>query len=213
MSGHQERRRKARPRNIPKGDRKAYIRASFSSQPIPWTFLSESLSLLNWSLDCSSWRKILAYPSVSSRCLIGTRDFWIGPWTKSPHFFCSSHSPCSLQGEILSCPHRLVPSVGKRLFINIGSAMPRWWINSTISRKLSGLEFRVVSCRFQVSFTGCVCPWRTWVQSRWCFFWAGVLPGFPSRTLAKPSSLRIIGFRTSNSSLINWSFQLSGSHF
>ncbi len=33
---------------------------------------------------------------------------------------------CSLQGEILSCPHRLVPSVGKRLFINIGSAMPRW---------------------------------------------------------------------------------------
>lgn len=61
-------------RGCPKGDRKAYIRASFSSQPIPWTFLSESLSLLNWSLDCSSWRKILAYPSKSSsvRVVVGS---------------------------------------------------------------------------------------------------------------------------------------------
>lgn len=95
-------------RGCPKGDRKAYIRASFSSQPIPWTFLSESFSLLNWSLDCSSWRKIPAYPSVSNRCLISTRDFWIGPWTKSPHFFCSSYwlanrsTPCSEKAVIRS---------------------------------------------------------------------------------------------------------------
>jgi len=125
--------------------KETYRRTSEQAFRAPWTFLSESLSLLNRSLDCSSWRKILANPSVSCRCFICTRDFWIGPWTKSPHFFCSSHSPCSLQGEILSCLHRLVPSVGNRFLMNIGSAMPRWWINSTLSRKLSGLEFRVVS--------------------------------------------------------------------